>query len=71
MKQNHYVLPERCVRCGAVFDLWYDLLTKSESSREEGNYEVDEFLCWNCRQIDTEGEIYIEIEPITEEEMRE
>ena len=66
MKQNHLVLPERCVRCGAVFDLWYDLLIKSESSGER-DYEVDEFLCWNCRQMDKEREIYIEIEPLAEE----
>ena len=78
MKQQHLVLPERCIKCGAVFDLWFDLLAKSEgpsfSEKEEfleQKYSLDEFLCWRCRRDEAESKLnlVIEIEPLTEEAM--
>lgn len=45
LKERQCVIPERCARCGAVFDLWYDLFKREEELEKE----VNDFLCWKCR----------------------
>ncbi len=59
MKQERCVLPVKCQRCNAVFDLWYDLQAQ-EQLRKEFPVEKSsagfrartlamQSLCWNCR----------------------
>ena len=41
-------VPERCMKCNAFFDLWYDLHEKEEGS---AYVDFDKPLCWNCRKM--------------------
>ena len=47
------MLPVRCERCNAVFDLWYDLQEQEEMNREmpawSWQVKVEQSLCWRCR----------------------
>ncbi|MDO8509039.1 MAG: hypothetical protein Q7S27_05130 [Nanoarchaeota archaeon] len=52
---NHsqFILPEQCRKCGAVFDLWYDLSNNSilnEETEEKLGKKLSESLCWNCKE---------------------
>ncbi|MBI2451548.1 hypothetical protein HYV50_00550 [Candidatus Pacearchaeota archaeon] len=51
MVQEMYILPVRCKRCNAVFDLWYEL-QKEDQAEIITNYNknLNQFLCWHCRQ---------------------
>tara|TARA_Y100000310_G_scaffold345322_1_gene463767 strand:+ start:1057 stop:1293 length:237 start_codon:yes stop_codon:yes gene_type:complete len=49
------VLPVQCTQCGALFDLWYDLLEhedKKEITREIAQERLrgEEHFCWGCRK---------------------
>ena len=59
------VLPVRCKRCNAVFDLWYDLDEQNKqeitigASGPELSKLFNQSFCWDCRkhflnQIDNE-----------------
>ena len=55
MKTQMCVLPIKCRRCSAIFDLWYDLQDgKNGDESITGNWRIDrkirESLCWNCRE---------------------
>ena len=53
--KEQYIIPTQCKRCGATFDLWYDLL---ETEEKRGNGEIEEktgkkfyqSLCWGCKK---------------------
>jgi len=48
MVQKLYILPVKCKRCGAIFDLWYDL---QDWDGDEGIGKfLRENLCWHCRK---------------------
>jgi hypothetical protein len=57
MKQEMCVLPVQCKRCGAVFDLWYDLQESKRTdmsellSKTRVEKSLKESLCWQCRQV--------------------
>ena len=40
MELQKLVMPQKCTRCGSVFDLQYDY--------DEGDFKGD-FFCWKCR----------------------
>ena len=80
MKQKECVLPEKCNACGAVFDLWYDLLKKRGNvagvggfgeSEDSGYGYADEFLCWKCRELSKEAEEEESIIELDGEEIKE
>ena len=54
MKQD-YVIPTICNKCGATFDLWYELvegdkrINKEEIEERLGKKQA-ESLCWDCKQ---------------------
>lgn len=62
MVQQNVILPVRCLRCNAVFDLWYDLNEQEEARRaavdeEQTSIELlNQSLCWNCRNETLEEE---------------
>ena len=72
-QQQQVVLPVKCVGCGTVFDLWYDLL--QQEGRGLDIAEVRESIldnehhCWRCRdrikedmeEMQQSNEIEIEI----------
>jgi hypothetical protein len=44
------VVPKRCVKCGNVFDLGYDIAEEGiEFLTEKGKVNAKEFLCYYCR----------------------
>jgi len=50
------VLPVQCKRCGAMFDLWYDLQEMERRSDDFPGSRVSQkvlrdSLCWNCRNV--------------------
>ncbi len=49
MRQAMCVLPVRCRRCNAVFDLWYDLQELEHEQDYQGGSEQS--LCWRCREV--------------------
>jgi len=57
MKQEVCILPVRCVKCGGVFDLWYDLHEQEKqgmgglSMQPEMGQLIKESHCWKCRQM--------------------
>jgi uncharacterized CHY-type Zn-finger protein len=54
MKQEVCVLPVQCKKCGAIFDLYYDLQELERSdllpSRRMAERAIRESLCWHCRK---------------------
>ena len=56
MAQEMCILPVRCKRCNAVFDLWYDLDEQNRqeitlgASGPELSKLFSQSLCWNCRK---------------------
>lgn len=55
MAQDMSILPVRCSKCNAVFDLWYDLEEQGKKdmksiSSTEMNRLFNQFLCWQCRK---------------------
>ena len=54
ISKRECVLPEKCINCGKIFDLWYDLVHKDKESALdilEGRDVSNEFLCWDCKKI--------------------
>ncbi len=55
MSKNNYIIPEQCMKCGSVFDLWYDL-SEAESNpyneeiQEKLGRKLSEYLCWDCKK---------------------
>ena len=54
--EQQLVMPEKCIRCGEVFDLLYDMPRSEERAwlRDSGKgskkVDTDELLCWDCRE---------------------
>jgi len=69
MKQSQQILPVQCVRCGASFDLWHDLLQVGDGKEEiyEALSDMKEDLCWRCRAI-VAGELESNNENVEETE---
>jgi DNA-directed RNA polymerase subunit N (RpoN/RPB10) len=58
-QQQQVVLPVRCMGCGTVFDLWYDLVNKQGKELEDIKsdlMEANEHYCWRCRKIIAEDQ---------------
>jgi len=50
MKQQECVMPEHCIGCGRVFDLWSYFLREDRTSRRSiDQYRIHEFLCNECQ----------------------
>ena len=54
MKQEVYILPVRCERCSAIFDLWYDLQGEDQDvmflEGEKMKRLLSDSYCWKCRR---------------------
>lgn len=53
MQQALQLMPEKCSRCGALFDLGYDLGTNKERFDEALSAltaRKKKMLCWTCRE---------------------
>ena len=50
MKQQMCVLPVKCKRCEAVFDLWYDLREAEDGNKRGLTRVLRDSLCWECRR---------------------
>ena len=53
MRKQECVLPVKCAKCSATFDLWYDLLAQEGIDIKEVSkwkYGKEEHLCWECRK---------------------
>lgn len=53
--KEQYILPNRCKKCGATFDLWYELLESeerldSEEIQDKLGKKLAESLCWGCKK---------------------
>lgn len=70
-KQTICMLPMRCERCNAVFDLWYDLQQQEEINKESfalgWQVKVEQSLCWRCRNEREEDSI-LEEETFSEDD---
>ncbi|MBI5804377.1 hypothetical protein HY450_03975 [Candidatus Pacearchaeota archaeon] len=53
MAQEMCILPVQCERCGALFDLWYDL-QGDEEGRTSLRKMPSQSFCWKCRQYANE-----------------
>ena|SRR3989344_3573652 len=71
MARETCVLPVRCKRCSAVFDLWYDLQEQETASDSVAKTMLaQQNFCWDCREemqrkresITVPGETEYEIE---------
>jgi len=46
------LMPEKCLKCGKVFDLNYDL--KEDENLDDQDLElkrIEEHYCWKCRGL--------------------
>ena len=48
MKMQDSVMPAQCMKCGATYDLWYDLNTGQDLSDAE-------HFCWICRDSESKS----------------
>ena len=71
MAQKMWILPVRCGKCGALFDLWYDLNEQEDARRAFISGEqpvqrlINQSLCWKCRNETEEYEQETDEEFIT------
>lgn len=74
MNLQKCVLPVQCAKCGATFDLWYDLLARESKSElmldaVKNSYEDEEHLCWGCRQREGARGEFGDVEESDEDEL--
>ncbi|MEK6818877.1 MAG: hypothetical protein AABY10_02995 [Nanoarchaeota archaeon] len=50
MGQEVCVLPVKCKKCNAIFDLWYDLQEAENGSKRGLVRVLRDSLCWECRR---------------------
>ena len=74
MAQEMCVLPMRCKRCNAVFDLWYDLqeqekLTGETAIEDSGMKKlITQSFCWRCRGVVVDEMLTVNADSSTESE---
>lgn len=52
MNGKDFVLVEKCLVCGQLFDMKYDLDGEKITAEVRwGDQDFEEFLCWDCREM--------------------